>query len=144
MVQSLPLAKREADDDGAGNVRGGLPVSHDGKHHYPACRKDRRGNHQDDRPFPTHSRVLWSFGCWPATPILRGIPLPESVDVGLRSIKEGSSTAYSNGVAAVGMGAVVTIDDVLFPFDKREATTAAGRWRGDVTSPHGPSPSKRC
>ena len=46
---------------------------------------------------------------------LEGMPLPESVDVGLRSIKEGSSTAYSNGVAAVGMGAVVTIDDVLFP-----------------------------
>jgi hypothetical protein len=51
---------------------------------------------------------------------LRSIPVPERVDVGLRLIKEGGPTAYANSVSAVSIITVVTVDDVLFPFDKGE------------------------
>ena len=72
-------------------------------------------NHQDDHPRATHSRVLWFFGRWSASPGLRSIPVPERVDIGLRLIKEGGPTAYANSVSAVSIITVVTIDDVLFP-----------------------------
>ena len=77
-------------------------------------------------------RVLWFFGRWSAGPGLRSIPLPESVDVGLRLPKEGGPTAYANSVSAVSIITVVTVDDVLFPSDKGEPAAAAGWWCGDV------------
>ena len=42
-----------------------------------------------------------SSGGWSAGPGLRSIPLPESVDVGLRLPKEGGPTAYANSVSAL-------------------------------------------
>ena len=75
---------------------------------------------------------MWFFGRWSAGPGLRIIPLPESVDVGLRLPKEGGPTAYANSVSAVSIITVVTVDDVLFPFDKGEPAAAAGWWCGDV------------
>ena len=76
--------------------------------------------------------VLWFFGRWSTGPGLRSIPLPESVDVGLRLPKKGGPTAYANSVSAVSIITVVTVDDVLFPFDKGEPAAAAGWWCGDV------------
>ena len=78
------------------------------------------------------SRVLWFFGRWSASPGLRSIPVPERVDIGLRLIKEGGPTAYANSVSAVSIITVVTIDDVLFPFDEGEPAAAADWWCGDV------------
>ena len=44
----------------------------------------------------------------------------------LRLPKEGGPTAYANSVSAVSIITVVTVDDVLFPFDKGEPAAAAG------------------
>ena len=116
----------------AGSARRGLPTPHECVHHYPAYYKDRRGNHENDYPRPTHTRVLWLFGRWVTRPSLRSMPLTERVDVSLRLIKECSSTAYANGIATVSMITVVTIDDVLFCIIEGEPATAAGWWCGDV------------
>ena len=58
--------------------------------------------------------------------------LAKHIDVLLRLPKEGSSTAYANRIAVVAVGTIVSIDDVLFPFDEGEPATPAGRWCRDI------------
>ena len=102
-----------------------------------------RGNSQNDVPCPFHTGVLWFFGRWPARPGLRILSHSERIDVVLRLPKEGSSTAYANSIAVVAVGTIVSIDDILFPFDEGETATSASRWCRNIhvlinsSLPHG-------
>ena len=50
----------------------------------------------------------------------------------MRLPEQGGPAAYADGIAAVIIVTVVTVDDVLFSFDEGKSATAAGWWRGDV------------
>ncbi len=69
---------------------------------------------------------------WPSLPGLRSMDISQCTEIFLGLHEEGCPTTYANGVASIGIWAVVGIDDVIFSFDETEATAPAGRGCCDV------------
>ena len=93
---------------------------------------NRRRNRQNDYPRPTRNHILRRFGCRFARDGWGSMSLPQRVEVSLGLPWEGGSAAYANRIAAVSIGAIVSIDDVFLSIDEGESATPAGWWRGDI------------